>query len=120
MMKKKVLLVITHSTDDPDRANAAIALAASLINEDADLALFFIFEGVKMVRKGVAGTIEGRNLTPVRELFPMILEAGLPMYACSACLKTHEIPEAEMVAGVQIVAAPTLAAEIMQRETVTF
>ncbi len=118
-MKKKVLLIITHSTDDPDRANAAMALAASLIGEEADLALFFIFEGVKMVRRGVAETIEGRNLTPVRELFPMVLEAGIPIYACSACLKTHEIRETELLTGVQIVAAPTLAAEILQRETVT-
>jgi predicted peroxiredoxin len=119
-MKKKVLLIITHSTDDHDRTNAAMALAASLLNEDADLALFFIFEGVKMVREGVAGTIEGRNLTPVRELFPMILEAKIPLYACSACILTHEVPEAEIIEGAQIVAAPTLAAEIMERETVTF
>mgnify|MGYP001617483431 CR=1 FL=1 len=119
-MSKKFILVITHSTDNHDRANAAIALAASLISEGGDLALFFIFEGAMLVKKGVAETIEGRHLTPVRELFPMILEAKIPMYVCGACVKTYEIPADEIVEGVMITHIPTLAGEMMQRETITF
>ena len=119
-MNKKCLLVITHSTDDHDRANAAVALAASLISEGADLVLFFIFEGAMMARKDVAETIEGRHLTPVRELFPMVLEAKIPMYVCGACVKAYEIPEDEIVDGFQITHIPTLAGEIMERETITF
>jgi len=119
-MKKKVMLVITHSTDDPDRSNAAIALAASLISEGADLALFFIFEGARMARKGVAETIEGRHLTPVRELFPMVREAGIPIYVCGACVKVHGIPEEEILEGFTVTHLPTLAGEMMERETLTF
>jgi predicted peroxiredoxin len=119
-MNKKIILVITHSTDDHDRANAAIALAASLISEGTDLAIFFIFEGAMMARQGVAETIEGRYLTPVRELFPMVLEAKIPMYVCGACVKAYEIPENEIVDGIQITHIPTLAGEIMEREAVTF
>ncbi|MEK6777523.1 MAG: DsrE family protein [bacterium] len=119
-MSKKFILIITHSTDNHDRANAAIALAASLISEGADLALFFIFEGALMARKGVAETIEGRHFTPVRDLFPMILEAKIPMYVCGACVKTYEIPADEIMDGVMITHIPTLAGEMMQRETITF
>jgi predicted peroxiredoxin len=119
-MKKKIMLVITHSTDDQERANAAIALAASLISEGADLALFFVFEGAMMARKGVGDIIEGRNLTPVRDLFPMVLEAGIPMYVCGACVKTYGIPEDEIIDGMLITHIPTLAGEMMERETVTF
>lgn len=119
-MKKKIMLVITHSVDDLERANGAIALAASLISEEADLALFFIFEGAMMARKGVAETIEGRHLTPVRELFPMVLEAKIPMYVCGACVKTYGIQEEEIVDGILITHIPTLAGEMMERETITF
>ena len=56
-MSKRFLMVITHSTDDHDRANGAIAMATSLLGDDADLALFFVFDGAKMARKGVAETI---------------------------------------------------------------
>lgn len=119
-MSKKFILIITHSTDNHDKANAAMALAVSLLSEDSDLVVFFIFEGANFARKGVAETIEGRNFTPVRDLFPMLLEEKVPMYLCGACAKTYNIPEDELVEGVKIVHIPTISAEMLDRETITF
>jgi predicted peroxiredoxin len=119
-MSKKYLMVITHAEDDPDRANGAVGMAASLLSEGADLAFFFVFEGAKMARKGVAETIAGEHMTPVRELFPLVLEAELPMYVCGACVKKYNIPEDEIVAGIKIVTLPTVTAEMMDRETIMF
>ena len=119
-MNKKFVLVITHSTDDQDRANGAVALAVSLLSEDADLVIFYIFEGAHLAKKSVAETIEGRNLTPVRELFPMLLDAGVPMFLCGACAKTYNIAEEDLVDGVKIVHIPTIAAEMTERKTITW
>ena len=119
-MSKKYLMVITHSDDDQDRANAAVGMAASLLSEGADLALFFVFEGAKMARKGVAETIAGEYMTPVRELFPMVLEADLPMFVCGACVKKYNIPADEIVTGISIATLPTVTAEMMDRETIMF
>ena len=118
-MTKKFMLVITHSTDDQDRANSAVALAVSLLSDGADVAFFFTFEGALLAKKGVAETIEGRNFTPVKDLFPMILEAGSPLYLCASCAKTYGITEEDLVPGVKIVTLPSLAGEMMTRETVT-
>ena len=118
-MKKKFVLIITHSTDDQDRANAAIGLALSLLSEEADLVIFYIFEGAHLARKGVAETIEGRNFAPVRDMFPTLLEEKVPMYLCGACAKTYDISEDDVVEGVKIVHIPTIAAEMMDRETIT-
>lgn len=119
-MAKKFMLVVTHSTDDQDSSNAAMALALSLLSERADLALFFIFQGALMVKKGVAESIHGSNFAPVKDLWPEILEAKIPMYLCGACAKTYNITEENLVPGVKIVHLPSLAAEMMERETVTF
>ena len=119
-MSKKFVLIITHSTDDQDRANGAVALAVSLISEGADLVIFYIFEGAHMARKGVAETIEGRNLAPVRDLFPTLLEEKVSMYLCGACAKTYNIAEDDLVEGVRIVNIPTIAAEMSDRETLTW
>ena len=119
-MAKKYLMVITHSDDDQDRANGAVGMAVSLLSEGADLALFFVFEGARMARKGVAETIEGEHMAPVRELFPMVLEADLPIFVCSACVKKYNIPEDEIVAGIKIATLPTVTAEMMDRETIMF
>ena len=118
-MKKKFVLIITHSTDNHDRANAAIGLALSLLSEDADLVIFYIFEGAHLARKGVAETIEGRNFAPVRDMFPTLLEEKVPMFLCGACAKTYDISEDDVVEGVKIVHIPTIAAEMMDRETIT-
>lgn len=118
-MAKKIMLVVTHSTDDLERSNAAMALALSLLSEGTDLALFFIFQGALMAKKGVAESIHGQNLAPVKDLWPEILEADIPMYLCGACAKTYDITEEHLVPGVKIVQMPSLAAEMMDRETVT-
>jgi len=119
-MAKKYLLIITHSDDDQDRANGAVGMAVSLLSEGADLALFFVFEGAKLARKGVAETIAGEHMTPVRELFPMLLEAELPMYVCGACIKKYKIPDDELIAGVKIATLPTVTAAMLDRETIMF
>jgi len=119
-MAKKYLMVITHSDDDQDRANGAFGMAVSLMSAGADLVLFFLFEGAKMTRKGMAETIAGEHMTPVRELLPLILEARLPMYVCSACVKKYNITEDELIAGVQIATLPTVTAEMLDRETIMF
>jgi predicted peroxiredoxin len=119
-MSKKFILIITHSTDDQDRANAGIALALSLLSEDADLVIFYIFEGAHLAKKGVAETIEGRNFAPVRDMFPTLLEEKVPMFLCGACAKTYNIAEEDLVEGVKIVHIPTIAAEMTDRETITF
>jgi predicted peroxiredoxin len=119
-MTKKYLMVITHSDDDQDRANGAVGMAASLLGDGADLAIFFVFEGAKLARRGVAETIEGEHMTPVRDLFPMVLEAGPPMYVCGACVKKYKIPEDEIIAGVRIATLPTVTAEMLDRETIMF
>ena len=119
-MTKKYLMVITHSDDDQDRANGAVGMAVSLLSEGADLALFFVFEGAKMARRGVAETIEGAHMTPVRELFPMVLEAELPMYVCGACVKKFNIPEDEIIPGIKIATLVSVTAEMLDRETIMF
>jgi uncharacterized protein involved in oxidation of intracellular sulfur len=117
-MAKSYLLLITHSTDDPDRSNSAIALAVSLVSEGSDVALFFTFHGALLAKKGIADSIEGRNFTPVRELFPLLLDAKVPLYLCGACAKTYGIAPEDVVPGVKIITLPTLAAEMPSRETI--
>ena len=119
-MAKKYLMVITHSHDDQDRANAAVGMAVSLLSEGADLALFFVFEGAKMARNGVAETITGEHMTPVRELFPMLLEAEPSMYVCGACIKKYKIPVEDIIDGIKIATLPTVTAEMLDRETIMF
>jgi predicted peroxiredoxin len=117
-MSKKYMMIITHSTDDPHRANTAIALATSLLVEGADVSFFFMCHGAKMLQKGVADAIEGKNIAPIRELFPIILEENPRMYVCKIDLKNLGIQESELLEGVEIATMPTISAHMMERETI--
>jgi len=88
-MSKKMLVVISHSTDDVDRANLALAFVAAMVGEEIDVALLLMWEGVLIAKKGVAETLEGRNMTPARDLMPIIMEAGIPILVCGPLCQDH-------------------------------
>ena len=118
-MKKRFLVLITHSTDDPDRANAALALAASLVSMDHDVAIFLNHEGVLLAKKGVAETIRGRNFTPAADLFPLLHDSGVTIFVCTAAADTFGVGEDDLVPGAGITSIPTMAFELEQRELVS-
>ncbi len=119
-MKKKFMVIINHSTDDHDRANLAIIFVAAMLADDVDVVLTLMFEGALLSKKGVGETIVGRNMTPGREIFPLILESRIPIYVCAPCAKNMGVTEAELVPGARLVTAPTVIAEMHDREVVSF
>ena len=116
-MSKKYMMIITHSTDEPHRTCTALGLASCLMVEGADMALFFMCEGAKLMQKGVADCIEGQNIASARDLMPIILDGDPQLYVCKIDLKNFGIPEEELIDGVKIVALPTISQFMMERET---
>lgn len=116
-MTKKYMMIITHSTDEPHRTCTAMGIASCLIVEGADVSLFFMCEGAKLMQKGVAETIEGQNIAPVRDLLPIILDGNPQLYVCKIDLKNLGIPEDELLDGVEIVNLATISTHMLERET---
>jgi predicted peroxiredoxin len=114
---KKYMMIITHSDDEPYRTCTAMALASCLISEGADVSLFFMGEGAKLMQKGVAETIEGKNIAPVRDTLPVILEGNPKLFVCKVDLKNYNIPQDELIDGVEIVNLVTISSHMMDRET---
>jgi predicted peroxiredoxin len=85
--------------------------------EGADVALFFMCDGAKLMQKGVAEKIEGQNIAPVRDLMPIILDGDPQLYVCKIDLKNLGIPEDELLEGVKVVTLPTISEFMMERET---
>ena len=111
------MMIITHSYDQPHRTCTTMGLAYCLVEEGADIALFFMCEGAKLVQKGVAETIEGNNIAPVRDSLPIILDRDPQLYVCKIDLKNFDIPEEELLDGVEVVSLMTISEHMMDRET---
>ena len=116
-MSKKYMMIITHSIDQPHRTCTALGLASCLMVNGADVALFFMCEGARLVQRGVADSIKGQNIAPVSDLMPIILDGDPQLYVCKIDLKNLSIPENELLDGVKIVTLPTISEFMMDRET---
>ena len=116
-MSKKYMMIITHSYDQPHRTCTAMGLASCLVEEGADVALFFMCEGAELMRKGVAETIEGQNIAPVRDSLPIILDKNPQLYVCKIDLKNFNISEDQLLEGVKVVSLLTISNHMMERET---
>jgi len=119
-MNKKFLVIISHSTDDHDRANLALAFVASMLSDDMDVALLFMWEGALLAKKGVAETIVGRHMTPTKDLFPLIMEFKPEIMVCAPCAKTMGMTEADLIPGAKLITAPTAVATMKEREVINF
>ncbi|MBU0675127.1 MAG: DsrE family protein [Proteobacteria bacterium] len=119
-MSKKMLVIVTHSTDDVDRANLALAFIAAMVAEEIDVAVLLMWEGALLGKKGVAETLEGRNMTHGKVLMPIIMEAKTPILVCAPCAKTMGVTEADLIDNAKLITAPTVIAEMQHREVVNF
>lgn len=120
MEEKKFLLVITHADDDPERANLALAFAAAMVADDVDLAVVFMFRGVLLAKKGIIETIAAPNVTPGKDLLPIIMEGDVKLLACTPCALTHGVKENELLDGCRLISAATVIPEMASREVITF
>ena len=117
-MSKKYIMIISHSNDEPHRTSVTMGMISCLVLEGADVALFFMAEGTKMVQKGVAETIVEKNIAPVRDSLSIILEGNTQLYVCKIDLKKFGIAENELLDSVKIVDLMDVSALMLERETV--
>ena len=120
-MEKKLLFVITHSSDAPERAGAALAIAGAALAEGRDVALFLLNEGALLAKKGFAETITGQKaFPPIRELLAGLVEAGQEFHVCSTCAAQFEIGEEDLIPGAALGGAPILLRLTAEREVLNF
>ena len=116
-MSKKYMIIISHSDDEPHRTSVSMGLVSCLVLEGADIALFFMAEGAKLVKKGMAETIEEEYIAPVRQSLSIILEGNTQLYVCKIDMKKFGISEDELLDGVKIVDLMDVSALMLARET---
>ena len=104
-MAKKFLFTISHATSSPLEAIVILKVASNMkaFDEEADIYVFLMGEGVQLARKGVADTIsvelEGA-MTNVGELIALSIEVGVKFFICHAFMPGVKLED--LVEGTQI------------------
>jgi predicted peroxiredoxin len=105
-MAKKFLFTISHTTTRPMEPVGILKIASNMkaFDDDAQIVVFLLGEGVQLAKKGVAGTIsmelEGAQVN-VGELLEMAIDTGIKFYVCHAFMPAFGVGHDELVDGTE-------------------
>lgn len=117
MVGKKFLLTICHAASSPLEAVAVLKVASNLkaFDDEADVRVFLLGEGVELVRKGVAAGIslefEGHT-TNLGELLALAVEIGIRFHVCRAFM--HGATQESLVEGADIQSSANIAELLLE------
>ena len=104
-MAKKYLFTISHSTSSPMEAIGILKIASNMkaYEDDAQIVVFLLGEGVQLAKKSVASSIsmelEGTTAN-VGELMEMAVETGIKFYVCHAFMPG--VRQEDLIEGAEI------------------
>ncbi|MDH5715611.1 MAG: DsrE family protein [Candidatus Aminicenantes bacterium] len=104
--KKSILYVQT--SDAPERQYSPLVLAQTARAMDIDAKLYYLGQGLKILRPGAAEKIKLGNFPSLMEVMKITLEMGIEIYVCEASKQMLGWEKVDLIPGVKIVGAATL------------
>ena len=102
--QEKLVIMATHGPEDPERATIPFVMACAALASDVAVVIGFQADGVCLVHKGEAETVQAPEFPPLAKLMADFQELGGTLLVCSPCVKSRGIADA-LVPGAEIVAA---------------
>ncbi len=76
----RILFVATHATEDPNRATFPFLMARGAVENGDQPAILLMGEGTNLARGTVLESIVAAGPPPLREIWPDVKAAGVPLY----------------------------------------
>jgi uncharacterized protein involved in oxidation of intracellular sulfur len=113
----RLLLVVTHATDDSERATVPFVIGTTALVSDMETTILLQMEGAWLAKKGQAQLVNDPAFPPLADLMGKFTEAGW-ILVCGPCAKKRGLKQEDMVEGITIVNAPTIVKEIGEAKSV--
>jgi len=110
MASKKFVFAIAHVTSSPMEVIGILMIAINMkaYDDDAEIVVFLLGEGVQLAKKGLADSIslemEGQQVN-LGELLRAGIDSGLKFYVCHAFMPGFGVIPENMVDGVAVKAS---------------
>jgi predicted peroxiredoxin len=117
-MSKKLVFVLTHGPEDPERASIPFVMAAAAQASGAEVVLVFQSNGVFLLRKGMIEHVPAAGFAPLPDLLDVFRESGGRLYACIPCLNARNLVAEDLVEGAELVNAGAVVAEFLDATNV--
>ena len=111
MPSHALVVKITSGTEDPERCNQALTVAAAAAASGLEVSLWLTGEAAWLSLPGRAGKVALPHAAPLADLLDGILAAGR-VTLCTQCAARRDITEQDVISGIRIAGAATFVAEI--------
>ena len=99
----KLLISVTHSKDNTDKATVGFVVANASVASSVDTVVFLSTEGVRLSQQGYSDDIHEEGFAPMKKLMDDFVDAGGIIWVCSPCFKKRGLDEKQLVSGATIV-----------------
>ena len=106
--KKKILYVQTSGVDSPKRLYSPFVLGMTAQAMDIDATIYFLGQGITVVKKGMAEKAKEGNFPSVKEIMNQAVAAGVKLLVCEQSCQLLGIERGDFIPEAKIVGAATL------------
>lgn len=104
----KVIIGLTHGTDDPERVLIAYLMGVEGLRKGKSVLMWLTKDAVHVATEGYADKVVVPDAPNVAELHAEYVSSGGRFYACPVCVKTRGLQEATWVATAEVKGAPSV------------
>jgi uncharacterized protein involved in oxidation of intracellular sulfur len=112
-MPGKLVFVLTHGPEDPERATIPFVMAVAAQASNAEATLIFQSNAVYLLRQGMIEHVPAGPFAPLPDLLKLFRENGGRLLACTPCLNARHLTADDLIEGTEIIAAGTAVAEFL-------
>jgi len=117
----KILVHITHSKDDVERATLGFVVANAGLTAGQESTVLLTVEGVWVATRGYADGLQADGFAPLAEVMAGFVKNGGQIWVCGACSKPRNINTDQLIAGATMVgAAAAVEALVNGAQTLSF
>ena len=107
-MKDEKFILYVQTSDEPERQYSPLVLAQTAKAMDLKPKVYFLGQGLKILRPGAAEKIKLGSFPSVAEMIQKTLQMGIEIDVCEASKQMLGWETVELIPGVKIVGAATL------------
>jgi predicted peroxiredoxin len=107
-MKDEKMILYVQTSDQPERQYTPLVLAQTAKAMDLKPAVYYLGQGLKILKPGEAEKIKLGTFPSVMEMLKQTLDMGIEIYVCEASKQMLGWEKVDLIPGVKIVGAATL------------
>jgi uncharacterized protein involved in oxidation of intracellular sulfur len=110
---EKMVYIVTHAAEDPERATFPFMLATAAQAMEVEVVVALQGVSVFLAKKGFLEHVMAAGLPALKDLVNTYLESGGKLLVCTPCVRDRNIEESDLIEGAELIAAARLNQEIL-------